>query len=81
MKGFDFNLDLGEVEDTKLGLLLDNHDGNDNLDSNLYFIFSRIAIDERRNKKQKQWINTDYEKKLEKMTKPLKSEISSKSES
>lgn len=81
MKGFDFNLDLGEVEDTKSGLLLDNHDGNDNLDSNLYFIFSQIAIDERRNKKQKQWTNTDEEKKVEKMTKPLKSEISSKSES
>lgn len=43
--GFDFDLEKtlkahGKIEDTKLRLLLSNHNSNNNLDSNLFSIFS-----------------------------------------
>ena len=84
--GFDFDLEKtleahGEIEDTELGLSLGNHDGNDNSDSDLRSVFSQIARDERRNEIQKQRANADQEKELEGMTKPLRSDTPSESES
>lgn len=56
--GFDFDLEEtleanGKVEDTKLRLLLDNPNSNNNLDSNLYFVFSQIVRVKQHNKIQK----------------------------
>lgn len=85
MRGFDSDSEgtlkaHREIEDTELRLSLGNHDGNDNSDSNLPSVFSQIALDERCNKIQKQQVNADQQKKLERMTKPWGSDIPNKSE-
>lgn len=48
LEGFDLDLEKileahREIENIKLRLLLGNHDGNDNLDSDFYSVFSQIA--------------------------------------
>lgn len=58
LRGFDFDLEKilkahRKIEDTELGLLLGNHNGNNNMDSNLCFVFSQIAKNEQQNKIQK----------------------------
>lgn len=60
-----------EIEDTELRLSLGNHDGNDNSDSDLPFVFSQIALDERCNKIQKQRVNADQQKKTRKNDKAM----------
>ena len=62
--GFDFDLEEtleahGEIEDMELGLSLGNHDGNNNSESDLCFVFSQIARNEQQNKIQKQRANAD----------------------
>ena len=83
-----FNFDLEEIletheeiKDMELRLLLINHNGNDNLDSDLHFVFFQIAWDKQQNEIQKQQANTNQEKELKRMAKLLRSNRSSKNES
>lgn len=51
LRRFDFDLEETleahrEIEDIELGLSLGNHDGNNNSDFDLYFVFSQITRDE-----------------------------------